>query len=190
MDWKERMSPTINRRGFLSFVGLVICGFAAGLPMLRRTAKAAALREKSMSFHSLHTGENLEITYWVDGAYVSEALEKVNYILRDWRANEIHPIDPSLLDYLFDLRRAMDSMAPFHVISGYRSSKSNEMLRKQSPGVAKNSLHLRGRAIDVSLPGRDLAKLRKTAVAMRRGGVGFYPALGFVHVDTGRFRTW
>jgi uncharacterized protein YcbK (DUF882 family) len=184
------MDQSINRRGFLRVMRLAICGFAAGLPMLRWTAKAAAVGEKSMSFHSLHTGENLTVTYWVDGAYVSEALEKVNYILRDWRANEIQPIDPSLLDYLFDLRRAMDSTAPFHVISGYRSPKSNEMLRKQSPGVAKNSLHIRGKAIDVSLPGRDLAKLRKTAVAMRRGGVGYYPALGFVHVDTGRFRTW
>lgn len=184
------MSPSINRRGFISFVGLAICGFAAGLPQLRRVATATEPRGKSLSFYSLHTGENLEVTYWVDGSYVPEALEKVNHILRDWRAGKIHPIDPTLLDYLFELRGAMDSTAPFNVISGYRSPETNEMLRKKGSGVAKNSLHLRGKAIDVSLPGRDLAKLRKTAIAMRRGGVGYYPTLGFVHVDTGRFRTW
>ncbi|MFQ5988829.1 MAG: DUF882 domain-containing protein [Candidatus Methylomirabilales bacterium] len=184
------MSPTINRRGFLSFVGLAICGFAAGLPQLRRVATATEAREKSLSFHSLHTGENLEITYWVDGSYVPEALKQVDYILRDWRTGKIHTIDPALLDYLFDLRRAMDSTAPFNVISGYRSRETNEMLRKKSSGIAKNSLHLRGKAIDVSLPGRDLASLRKTAIAMKRGGVGYYPRLNFVHLDTGRFRKW
>lgn len=184
------MKSVICRRGFLTGIGLVIVGIAAGIPLLKGTARTASLREKSLSFHSLHTGEDLQVTYWKDGGYVPEALKKVNYILRDWRTNKIHPIDPRLLDYLFDLRHAVNSTAPFHVISGYRSPETNAMLRRDSSGVAKNSLHMRGKAIDISLPDVDLARLRKTALGMKRGGVGYYPRLGFVHVDTGRFRKW
>ncbi|MFQ5961485.1 MAG: DUF882 domain-containing protein [Candidatus Methylomirabilales bacterium] len=185
------MNPIINRRGFLGVMKMAIYGIAAGLPVLRRAAKAAEFREKSLAFHSIHTGENLKVRYWVNGTYVPEALEKVNHILRDWRANEIHAIDPALLDLLFDLRRVVGTTAPFHVISGYRSPETNAMLRKKGGGgVASNSMHVRGKAIDVSLPGVDLARLHKAALAMKRGGVGYYPRLGFVHVDTGRVRRW
>jgi len=181
----------ITRRRFLRVIRSIIYGMAAGLPVLRQAARAAELREKSLAFHSIHTGENLKVRYWVNGIYVPEALEKVNHILRDWRANEVNAIDPALLDLLFDLRRVVGTTGPFHVISGYRSPETNAMLRREGGGgVAKSSMHVRGKAIDVSLPGVDLARLHKAALAMKRGGVGYYPRLGFVHVDTGRVRRW
>ena len=146
--------------------------------------------EREISFHNLHTGETLTRTYWAAGAYGPEALTEIDAILRDWRTGDVHPMEPELLDFLHDLRLAMDSSEPFHVISGYRSPKTNAKLAAASSGVAKKSLHMRGMAIDVSLPGRELADLRQAAIGLQRGGVGFYPKSGFIHVDIGRVRSW
>jgi uncharacterized protein YcbK (DUF882 family) len=146
--------------------------------------------ERSLSFCNIHTGENLKTVYWAEGDYVATALNEINFILRDYRSNEIKAIDLDLLDLLSALKGNLETSEPFHVISGYRSAATNAMLHANSKGVASRSLHIEGKAIDICVPGKELSELRNAALGLRRGGVGYYPASGFVHVDTGRFRTW
>jgi len=128
--------------------------------------------------------------YFADGRYDPATLARVNHFLRDFRTGDVHPIDPGVLDILFALRTRADRDDPFHVISGYRSPHTNSLLRSRSEGVAAHSLHMEGRAIDVRLPGFPTRKLREIALGMRRGGVGYYAASDFVHLDTGRVRFW
>ena len=161
----------------------------AGLLAAPRAALAATV-ERRLSFHHTHTHEHLSIAYASLGAYRPEALSRIDHLLRDFRTGDIHAIDPALLDLLSDLAALAGTREPFHVISGYRSPKTNQMLRARSEGVARHSLHMDGRAIDVRLPDVPLRQLREAAVALGRGGVGYYPGPGFVHVDTGRVRTW
>jgi uncharacterized protein YcbK (DUF882 family) len=149
-----------------------------------------AKRTRSIALHNLHTGESLNTEYWVNGAYVPEALTAVNKVMRDWRNNEIHEIDPKLVDALSLMRSWMDKSDAFQVISGFRSPVSNAKMHEASSGVAKNSLHMEGKAIDIRMPGCDLKNLHGAALKMRCGGVGFYPVSNFVHVDVGRVRTW
>ena len=111
-------------------------------------------------------------------------------MLRDYRADVAHPIDPKLLDLLYQLQAKVDHQGEFHVISGYRSPATNAMLRKQSSGVAKHSYHVLGKAIDIRMPGFDTRQLRNAAIALKDGGVGYYASSNFVHVDTGRVRYW
>jgi uncharacterized protein YcbK (DUF882 family) len=153
-------------------------------------AKIAPEIYRALSFDNLHTGEKLNIDYWVEGRYDPAALTQINHLLRDYRNGEVHTIDPKLLDLLTQLHRAMGSNAPYQVISGYRSPATNEMLHERSHGVAAHSLHMQGMAIDIRLADRDLSDLHNTALALRAGGVGFYPSLDFVHVDVGRVRRW
>ena len=122
--------------------------------------------------------------------YDPEALEKINNILRDHRNGEIHPIDPKLMDYLYDLLTEVRNHGEVHIISGYQSPKTNKKLRKRSKKVAAGSLHMQGRALDFRLPGTDTAILRDTALAMKRGGVGYYKKSDFIQIDTGRARFW
>ena len=143
-----------------------------------------------MSFIHTHTGERLTAAYWQDGEYQPEVLQQVNRLLRDFRTNEVHPIDPALLDVLFELRTRAGSERAFHVISAYRSPSTNEMLRHSSNGVAEHSMHMLGKAIDVRLESFPTARLAEVARSLRRGGVGYYRASDFVHVDTGRVRYW
>lgn len=145
---------------------------------------------RELSFRNLHTGETLRAAYWEGGQYQPDALAEINHILRDHRTGEVYPMERDLLNLLSDLKRGLDVQEPFEIISGYRSPKTNAKLAAGSNGVAKRSLHMRGMAIDVRVPGVELATLRDTAVAMERGGVGYYPKSGFIHVDIGRFRTW
>ncbi len=150
----------------------------------------AASGERKLKLRNLHTGEKLKATYWEDGKYISETMRDLAVLLRDHRTGDKHRIDAGLMDILYDLQLRIGSKKEFHVISGYRSPKTNKMLGLRSNGVAKKSLHMRGRAIDIRLPGTDLHNLRKAALSMRAGGVGYYPQANFLHVDTGRFRTW
>jgi len=156
--------------------------FAAG--------KKASVPEKSLAFYNTHTGEKLKSIYWAEGNYVADSLREINHILRDPRNNEIHDIDTGLLDLLFAVRREIETNQPFHVISGYRSAQTNAFLRAHSTGVAENSLHLVGKAIDIRAPGRELRYLQKAAIALKGGGVGYYPKSDFVHIDVGRVRYW
>ena len=123
-------------------------------------------------------------------SYSPQALQKINHIFRDHRADKVHPIDPTLLDYLYDLLLKVDFHGEVHIISGYRSPETNKKLRKKSSGVAAGSLHMQGKALDFRLPGVDTQFLRDTALDMKRGGVGYYKKLDFIQIDTGRVRCW
>jgi len=128
--------------------------------------------------------------YFENGTYNRSALERVNHVLRDFRTNEIYPIDPQVLDILFDLQTLADRDEPYQVISGYRSPQTNALLHKRSSGVAEHSLHMAGRAIDVRIDGVPTRRLHDLALQMQRGGVGFYPKSDFVHLDSGNVRSW
>jgi uncharacterized protein YcbK (DUF882 family) len=140
--------------------------------------------------YDLHTGERFDDVYWADGHYLPEALNRINYLLRDFRTNAVTEIDTALLDILNTLCARLDVNEPFHVVSGYRSPETNAMLRRQGRGVAKNSYHVRGKAVDIRLPGCDLSVVREAALQLKAGGVGYYPRSGFVHLDTGPTRRW
>lgn len=157
-------------------------------PAVVRPTTSATVRR--IAFLNLHTDERCSVVYRENGECVPHALAEVNKVLRDFRTGEVHPIDTDLLDLLADLSRRMDTTQPFHVISGYRSPKTNSMLNGKSSGVATKSLHMQGKAIDIRLPGRRLAEVRDAALTMGRGGVGYYAKSDFVHVDTGRVRRW
>ncbi len=163
---------------------------ALGLSPLGAAAKTVEGPERTLSFHHTHTGETLSATYWADGRYLEDGRQVINQILRDWRTDEVAAIDLRLFDFLYALRRKMDSDAPFHIISGYRSPKTNASLRQHSNGVAKRSLHMRGMAVDVRLPGSELKHLVRAAKRLKAGGVGYYPKPDFIHIDTGRVRSW
>lgn len=182
---------TVTRRHFLAWGGT---GVALALPALSmpHIANAATLaaNQRKLAFDNLHTGETLKTVYWEAGDYVPEALGEINHILRDFRTNDVHPIDAKLLDLLNTLHQKLAAEAPFSVISGYRSPKTNATLAEASNGVAKHSLHMEGQAIDIHLEDVALKDLHRGALALKRGGVGYYPASDFVHVDVGRVRTW
>jgi uncharacterized protein YcbK (DUF882 family) len=180
--------PLTRRR----FVQLGAAAAVAGLlpPSIFASKKDIGTREKFLAFYHTHTGEQLKTVYWAEGRYVQESLHEINYILRDARNDETHEIDTRLLDLLFAIAQKIDARQSFHVISGYRSAHTNALLRARSTGVAENSLHLVGQAIDIRLPGRPLGDLRRAALALKSGGVGFYPKSDFVHVDVGRPRHW
>ncbi len=146
--------------------------------------------QKSLVFYNLHTEEHLSVVYWVDGQYQSDALQAIEHIFRDHRTGDTHAVDPELLDILHMLYSRLGATEPYQIISAYRSTKTNAMLSKRSGGVANKSLHMHGMAIDVRLPGHDLAEVRDMALSMKMGGVGYYPKSNFVHLDTGRVRSW
>ena len=145
---------------------------------------------KALSFEHAHTGDKLKLTYFEQGSYIKGALQEINYLLRDYHTDDIHPIDTALLDQLFDLKQTLGINKPFHIVSGYRSPYTNAQLRKHSSGVAEHSFHMQGRAIDIRVEGVAIKSIRNAALTMARGGVGYYPNNDFVHLDTGDFRTW
>lgn len=193
MGWKKPMQEksvvdgaVLSRRRFLQVSG----GLAAGLLVAPAHAALGPSGRRKLSLHNLHTGERLTRTYWAEGEYLDGPLSDIDHLLRDHRTDDVHPIDPQLLDVLHRLQARIGSRKPFEIISGYRSPKTNAMLRGNSKGVAKKSLHMQGRAIDVRLPGHQLSKLRQAALSLQAGGVGYYPKSNFLHVDTGRVRHW
>ena len=172
----------IERRRFL-------CAASASL-FVSPFAFANTPKSRQLAFLHTHTGERLNVTYADETGYLVEGLAEVNRLLRDFRTGEVYPIDTGVLNILFAAREGLSADSVFEVISGYRSPKTNEMLRQQGHGVAKYSLHMQGRAIDVRLSGVPTHRLRKFCRVLKRGGVGYYPRSDFVHIDTGRFRTW
>lgn len=146
--------------------------------------------ERSLALVNSHTGESLETVYWTQGNYQPEALQAINHILRDHREDSACTMDLKLLDLLYAMRRKLDTEAPFHIVSGYRTPKTNSWLRQRRRGVARRSLHMLGQAVDLYLPGHMLSHLHRSAVSLKAGGVGYYPNSGFVHVDVGRVRYW
>ncbi|HUK01087.1 MAG TPA: DUF882 domain-containing protein [Steroidobacteraceae bacterium] len=175
----------LDRRQFLRRAG---CAAALMLPV--GAVWAGQSRERSLSFVHTHTGEKLSSVYFRGGEYQPTELARINHVLRDFRTGDVHVIDPGVLDILADLRALADRDEPFEVICGFRSPLTNATLRSRSSGVAEHSLHLQGRAIDVRLPGVPTAKLHELAMSLQRGGVGYYAASDFVHLDNGRVRYW
>jgi uncharacterized protein YcbK (DUF882 family) len=150
-----------------------------------------ALPQYRVRFFHTHTGERLDVVYRQGDRYLPGALEQVNHHLRDHRTGDIHSYDPQLLDLLHDLLASLGRpAAEIDVICGYRTPQSNQFLRSRSSGVAENSLHMKALAIDIRVPGVSTAKLRDAALALHRGGVGYYAKSDFVHVDVGRVRHW
>lgn len=179
----------MNRRRFLqagSVGALALLLPRSGLAAVR----AARRRERSLWLFNAHTEEEVHVVYWSRGSYVPEGLSRIDLLLRDHRTGDVVSMDPCLLDLLHDLSRRLDARGPFHVISGYRSPRTNAALRAQGHGVAKNSFHMKGMAADINLPGCPLPVLRRVALDADVGGVGYYPGPGFVHVDVGPVRRW
>jgi uncharacterized protein YcbK (DUF882 family) len=188
----ERLIPSasIHRRRFLRW------GLAAATALISpRVLKAAAVApgapaERRLSFFNTHTAERLEACYCRAGRYDPGALREINHILRDHRTGDVGDIAPDLLDLLHGLGRRFETPQPFHVISGYRSPATNAALRRHSRGVASQSLHMFGKAIDIRVPGVSTGELKTLALSLAAGGVGYYPRSDFIHVDIGRVRSW
>lgn len=179
-----------QRRSFLSTsVKASLLLASSGLPLIGK-ASVAAPAERKLSLYNTHTGESVNRVFWAEGQFVPDALQDINKVLRDHRNNAIAPIDPQLLLLLDQVNAKMGSANTLHIISGYRSPESNALLNETTTGVAKHSMHMDGKAIDIRMPGRNLAQLRKAAMSLRGGGVGYYPDSQFVHMDTGRLRSW
>ena len=177
------MSSARNRTAFaLALTGMMMS--------IMPPASVQAYDARQLSFYHTHTRLSLDVVYYENGEYVDTALEKVNRFLKDFRTGDVAEMDPKLLDILYELRTELGSNETYEVISAYRSPRTNEMLRANGSGVARNSQHLLGTAIDVRLRGTKTKVLRDTALGMQRGGVGYYEKSDFVHLDTGRVRRW
>ena len=186
---QERDESGEQRRVFLRRCGT----FGAGLGIAMTcagSAVAASAGERRIAFTNIHTGERFDDVYRVGDHYLPGAIAKINHVLRDHRNDKVFPMAPGVIDLIYMIRRKAGVNHDFDIISGYRSPETNRMLRRASTGVAKNSLHMSGQAIDLKLPGLDLYDLRKIAIDLHVGGVGYYPDSGFVHVDIGEVRTW
>ncbi len=145
---------------------------------------------RRVQMYSGRTGEKVNTIYWVEGEYIPDALAEINYFMRDWRTNETKNIDARTVDIMSAAHRLMDVSEPYMMLSGYRSPKTNNMLRSRSSGVAKNSLHMRGQAADLRLASRSVSQMAKAAAACNAGGVGKYSRSNFVHMDCGQVRSW
>ncbi len=168
-------------------------GAAAAVSTLLPSYASAALNdasERGLYLYNLHTDERVKTVYWQNGRYLNGSLAEIDYILRDYRTGGIKEIDVRLLDLLASIYKKMGTRHPFHITSGYRSPGTNSMLKKKGRGVGRNSLHIYGKAADITVPGRSLESLRYAATKIRAGGVGYYPKSNFVHVDVGDIRYW
>ncbi len=179
----------MTRRTMLKRMGYTAAVCVAPLPAVG-TVIGTASEARRLSFYHTHTRISLELVYHDGHRYVPEALTRINTFLSDFRTKDVHPIDPDLLDLLLATRTAIGTDQRFEVISGYRSPATNEMLRHQGASVAKASLHMQGRAIDVRLTNTQTNHLRQAALDLGRGGVGYYPQSDFIHLDTGDVRSW
>jgi uncharacterized protein YcbK (DUF882 family) len=178
----------LRRRGLLAGLAAALLGMSAGAPRI----EAAFGSTRTISLYHIHTKETITITYKKDGKYIPAALKKLNWFLRDWRENKEIKMDPKTIDLLWEMHTELGSKVPIHIICGYRSRKTNNMLRRTRGGQAKRSYHIRGQAIDAAFPDIPVKQLRYSALIRERGGVGYYPTSGipFVHVDSGPVRAW
>lgn len=184
-------TPDFSRRGLIKF-GLVtaLAGSFASPAFAARLAFPQASGTRALNFHNLHTDERLAVSYWRDGQYDRAAWGRINNILRDHYSGDVGVMDLRVVDLLHDLQQEVGNDRPVEIISGYRSPRTNSRLREGGRGVAKQSYHMRGMAIDIRLDGTPLSRLRQTAIGMQRGGVGYYPSSDFVHIDVGPVRRW
>ncbi|AXQ93136.1 DUF882 domain-containing protein [Cereibacter azotoformans] len=184
-----RTNTLITRRGLLgAFAASAVVAaptYSHAFGFLRGAGDVRRIR-----MYSGRTGESMDTIYWIEGEYIPEALKEINHFMRDWRTNDITRIDPRAVDIMAASHRLMDVSEPYMLLSGYRSPKTNAMLRSQSSGVARNSLHLRGQAADLRLKSRSVGQMAKAAEACASGGVGRYSRSDFVHMDCGPVRHW
>lgn len=176
-----------DRRRFLRL------GAAAAVPLLAPAARASMTAERRIALVHTHTRERVNLAYAASGRYIPAAMATLDRFLRDHYSGDVGRIDAQLFDLLVRVRRELGASdeVPFEIISGYRAPTTNARLREsRGGGVARHSLHMEGRALDIRLPAVPLVDLRDAALALRAGGVGFYPGQQFVHVDTGRVRAW
>ena len=185
----EDTSATLSRRHLLR-------AFAATAVVAAPTYSKAAgfLRGagdvRRISMYSGRTGESINTIYWIDGKYIPEALNEINYFMRDWRFNKVINIDTRTIDIMAAVHNLLEVDEPYMMLSGYRTPKTNAMLRARSRAVAKNSLHMKGQAGDLRLKSRSVTQMAKAALSCRAGGVGKYSRSNFVHMDCGVVRTW
>jgi uncharacterized protein YcbK (DUF882 family) len=180
----------IERRDVLKMGGVAFLASVIPLFSIRKAFAAPNFGSWKVAFRHAHTGETFSGVYRVGDRYLPDVFENLNYKLRDFRTGTIYPMDPHVLDIISLIQAKTQSEHPLEIIGGYRSPKTNHMLHEISTGVAQNSLHMRGQAIDLRLPGYSTEGLRRIATGMKAGGVGYYPKSDFVHVDTGRVRYW
>ena len=180
----------VTRRDFLKFAAGTALTAMAPTAFARTALLEPKDGERILRLQNIHTGEKVSATYWAEGQYIADEIAAIDRVLRDHRSNEVMDMDNKLYDLLYTLQQKVDNSRNYQVISGYRSPSTNAKLRKGSNGVAKRSLHMQGRAIDIRLPGVELKHLRQAALNLRAGGVGYYPKSNFIHVDTGRPRFW
>lgn len=184
-----KTSSSMTRRGLLG-------AFAATAVAAAPTYSNAAgfLRGggdiRRLKMYSGRTGENIDTIYWIEGQYIGEAMDEVNRFFRDWRNGVTYQIDTRTIDIVAATQNLLDSNQPFTLISGYRSPQTNAMLRSNSSGVARNSLHLQGKAADLRMQGRSVSQMARAAASCSAGGVGRYSGSNFVHMDCGPVRSW
>lgn len=189
----ERSSGVLNigRRTFVQGAAFVLA--AVSTPLVAPAPAAASVAKgdvRRLSIVNLNGGDRFDGAYWADGKYLPDAQRKIEHLMRDHHNGQVHKIDPKLLDQLWELNARLDLSEPFELVCGYRSRKTNAMARRRSRGVAKQSLHMSGRAADIRLASVSVHELAEAARSMNAGGVGYYPHSDFVHVDTGAVRTW
>jgi uncharacterized protein YcbK (DUF882 family) len=185
---RNALSLRCARAGYCCSIAALLVFFGS-----KNLQNAVAQGEtRTISFHHIHTDEQLTVTYKVNGRYDEEALRKINNLMRDWRESQSIAIDPHLIDLLWEVHREVGAKEAIWIVCGYRSPETNSMLRRRSSGVAQLSQHMLGKAIDFYIPGVPLDQLREAGLRAQRGGVGFYPTSGapFVHMDTGSVRHW
>ncbi len=159
-------------------------------PLFESTSIFTQDSAKSLSFYNVHTGKKSDLTYYENGQYIDEALDEIDLIMGDYRADQYININRRLIDTLYDIKKLSRSRKPINILSGYRSPKTNRYLRRNTRGVAKNSYHMSGMAVDINISDVSLSNLRNVATTLRKGGVGYYPRSNFVHIDMGGYRTW
>tara|TARA_R110001592_G_scaffold79054_1_gene236725 strand:- start:53777 stop:54331 length:555 start_codon:yes stop_codon:yes gene_type:complete len=180
----------IQRRDFIKYGFAGVIGSAVPFLSMGKTLAATGNKAWKVSFRHAHTGESFSGVYRVGDKYLPEAFERLSYVLRDFRTHEVFPMDPHVVDIISIIQQKTKSHDTLQILSGYRSPKTNAMLSHNTKGVAKNSFHMYGQAIDIRVPGYSTKKLRNAALSLKAGGVGYYPRSGFVHVDTGQVRAW
>ncbi len=179
-----------KRRNFLKS-GLSLAGATAMAGLTGQSfAKEDFAPDRRLRLANAHTWEKLDIVYWSKGVYLDSSLDKIDFLMRDHRANQSRQMDIDLIDSMHALYLLSGSKERMHVLSGFRTAQTNAALRKRSSGVAKYSLHMEGRAVDINIPDVPTSDLREMAVSMQAGGVGYYRKAGFVHIDTGNVRYW
>ena len=179
-----------NRRKFLKIISVSAVSLMAPniVSSANFFAKAGDIRK--IKFQNSNTGERVNTIYWIEGQYVREALDEVNYFMRDWRQNKVIKIDTANLNIISATQTLLDTEEPFELLSGYRTIKTNKMLAKVTAGVARNSYHIKGMAADLRMRTRSVNQIGKAAESCNSGGVGRYVNSSFVHIDCGPMRRW